>query len=223
VELWVNGGRSTLHGDHLAAQLHLYGQKYTFALRALNGADIAQEIPYKLSFVLYSVADHCAAAGSATYTEAADGASNRGNDVYTVGTSVPYTAAYTAAEDTAEASGIVVNGVSGSVRIDGAAANVAKAGAYYDGDAYALRTGAGAQQVTIRGDWASFADLDVWLFKAGSTTQVGWGLGSVQNLDYLTAAVEPNTDYQIFVASSDSGPVPYAVTICSEKFDIRGK
>jgi len=136
----------------------------------------------------------------------------------------PFTVIETAADDAPEDTGVAVNSVSGSVRFDGVSANVAKAGLYYDGDSFAFHTGPNAQQVTIRSDWAGGADLDLFLFKVGSLVDVARGLSVSTSQDFMTAAVEPNTDYRIYVAGS-AEPLPsnYVVSMCNEKFDLRGK
>lgn len=222
----VNGQRAVLFGDRIAARFRVYGSTYSFELKAFNDADITEEIPYKLSLVSYDVADHCAAVTTAaTFTEAADGATHRGNDVYNVTKFFnPFTAIETAADDAPEATGVVLNSVSGSVRLNGVSADVTEAGLYYDGDSFAFHTGPNAEQVTIRSDWTGGANLDLLLFKVGSLVDVARGLSASTSLDFMTAALEPNTDYRIYVAGSD-GPWPsnYAVSVCNEKFDLRGK
>lgn len=224
VEVYVNG-RFTLLADGRAAvrKETLDSDIMEVRLYALNDADIAASLPYKVSLVVDDVDARCAAStAAATFTEASDGVDSRGNDVYQVSDSV---AAFTAAADTAEASGITVAAPPASYRIIGTSADIDGLGWYYDGDSYAFHTGANASQITLRADWdGTDRDVDLYLFKAGEDLETAVGFEASFTGDYLTAAVEPDTDYVIWSGLYEgTAPFEYSLTLCSEAFSIDGE
>jgi hypothetical protein len=224
--LYINGRATPLANGRAAVRRNQGGdQSVTIALRAHSGADIAQVLPYKISFVVDDIDARCpASAAAATFTEAGDGASSRGNDVYQVDDQS--VASFTAANDTAEATGITVAAAPAKYRINGTAANIGFAGAYHDSDSYIFHTGPNASQITLRSDWTGTnRDIDLYLFKAGDEieTAVGFEI-SYDGGEYITAAVTPNTDYVIWNGLYEGTmPSPYSLTLCSEQFSVTGQ
>jgi len=224
VEVWLNGGKWVVQGDQTVFRIHLYNSgSYTLVLRAYSTADIAQAVPYTLSIGADDVNARCAKPASATYTEAADGPNSVGNDVFQFSNS--YVASLTAGADAAEATSVTLGAPGTRYRLDGVSAAVPGAGPFYDADSYTFRSGATAQQVTVRADWTTQSDLDLFLFKAGALPDQTWGiLRSKQPVEYFTFMLEPNTDYQVYAAAYDGvRPFDYSLTLCSERFDIRGQ
>jgi hypothetical protein len=165
-----------------------------------------------------------ASAAAATFTEAGDGGNSRGNDVYQVDDQS--VASFTAANDTAEASGITVAAPPASYRISGTAADIGVLGVYFDGDSYQFHTGPNASQITLRSDWGGTdRDIDLYLFKAGDEVETAVGFEvSFDGGEYVTAAVTPNTDYVIWNGLYEGTmPSPYSLTLCSEQFSITGQ
>lgn len=225
VEVWLNGGKWLVRGDQTVFRVHLYDPGvYMLALRAYSAADITEAVPYTLSIGTDDVSARCAKPVSATYVEGADGASSTGNDVFQFSNS--YVASLTPGDDAPEATAVTLGAPGSRYRFDGNSAAVTGAGGpFYDGDSYAFRSGSTAQQVTVRADWTTQSDLDLFLFQAGAVPDQTWGISRrLQPVEYFTFMLEPNTDYQVYAAAYGGvRPFDYSVTVCSEQFDIRGK
>jgi hypothetical protein len=198
---------------------------YVIALRAYNDVDIAEPLPYKVTVVVDDVEARCpTSVAAATFTEAGDGIDSRGNDVYEVDDNSD--AAFTAAADAAEATGITVAAPPVSYRIDGTSADNGFLDPYYDTDSYLFHTGPDATQVTLRADWSGDdRDMDLFLFKAGEEVDIAAGLTfSKVGGEYVTAAVEPDTDYVVWNGLYEgSAPFDYSLTLCSEAFSLNGE
>src|SRR5258706_6941577 len=138
-------------------------------ISAYSAGDLSESIPYQLSFASDDVDTRCAANKNApTFTEAGDGANNRGNDVYLFDYDVP---SATAANDSPEATGITLG--QDSYRVNGVSADVARVSDYLDGDSYSFHTGPTTTQVTLRADWQGSSDLNLYVLKAGTLERAG--------------------------------------------------
>jgi hypothetical protein len=213
------GGRATFRHRHDNDDVAL------IALRLINGEDLAAPVPYKLSVVTDDVDERCpASAAAATFSEANDGAESRDNDVYQFDADL--VASFTDAADTAEPTAITVGSPPQTYRLNGSSAEVSRNGPYYyDGDSFAFHTGPGVSQLTIRGDWSGDdRDFDMFLFKAGKELEHASAIeGSTVSGEYLTAAVEPDSDYVLWMGLYDgTQPSPYSLTLCGEAFSLTG-
>lgn len=229
VTVYLDGMLASAVDGHVAFDRFNYGNNpYTIAVRAFADADIAQPIPYKLTVKLDDLNARCPASiATPTFTEAGDGAGNRSNDVYYFSTfNADFTAHFTAAvDDVAEPTNVALNAPPASYRVVGNSALNGFIGPYYDGDSYAFHTGSAVEQVTIRADWTGTdRDLDLWLFKAGSTEWEVRAPGeSTTSPEYFTYVLEPDTDYVLFAAAYDrTTAFDYSLTMCSEEFDVKG-
>ena len=192
--------------------------------------DLDHSIPYKLHIRKDSPADRCTTVKPAdakqSYTEAHDGATNKGNDVvhYKFFEAQMPTAS---AADAPEPSGVVLN-IGDHSLLQGNAALVDYGDDYYDTDMYAFKTGT-SDVVTLRLDWPDFGpDLDLMLFDANDLT-FQYLKAATNTTTYgpelFTVIVKPNTSYWLYVAAgntSTQGSIPsaYTVTMCGEKFKL---
>jgi hypothetical protein len=218
-ETKLANGRGAIRGN--TAQ----GGTYTIAVRAHADADIVAPLPYKITVVADDIDERCPAnTGAPVFTEMSDGVNSRGNDVYQVDSDS--TPEFTAASDTAEATGITVATPPSSYRINGTAADIGALGDYFDGDSYRFHTGPNTTQVSLRGDWGGTdRDNDLFLFRAGEETPIARGLDfGVDGGEYVTAAVLPDSDYVLWTALYEgTTPFDYAITACGETFSLTGE
>jgi hypothetical protein len=200
---------------------HTIANELQIAVAALSES-IAEPISYRLRIDFDAPDARCPALTSAaSYVESSGGASNDGNDVYTLdNVDFLFTPDTT---DAPEATNLTI--VTGSsYRISGNAADVAQIGNYFDGDTYAIHTGPTTDQLTIRSDWPTGTnDFDYELVRADSLVIQAGGtdLDSVREMHTFTVA--PDTTYWLWVAPDVDGadlPTNYDVSICGETFDF---
>jgi hypothetical protein len=179
---------------------------------------LSEAIPYQLSVVTDDVDARCVAnTNAASFTEAGDGANNRGNDVYIFDYDVP-----TTTSGSAEATGITLD--QASYRVNGKSADVSRVGDYLDGDSYSFHTGPSTTQLTLRADWqGSSDDMDLFVMKAGTLERAGYSTySSNTSPEYVTVRVKPNTDYIAFAGGQFGSPFDYSLTLCGETYSFNG-
>lgn len=188
-------------------------------INAYSAADLSEPIPYQLSVVSDDVNARCAASNAAaSFTEAGDGANNRGNDVYTFDDDVPST---TGGGDSAEATGITL--AQASYRVNGKSADVSRLGDFLDGDSYSFHTGPSTTQLTLRADWQGGRNMDLFVMKAGTLERAGYSTTfSNTSPEYVTVRVKPNTDYIAFAGGFAGSPFDYSLTLCGETYSFNG-
>jgi hypothetical protein len=188
-------------------------------LSAYSAADLSEAIPYQLSVVSDDVETRCTANnGAASFTEAGDGANNRGNDVYMFDNAVP---SASGGSDSAEATGITLD--QASYRVNGKSADVARLGDFLDRESYSFHTGPGTTQLTLRADWQGSSDMDLFVMKAGTLERAGYSTTfSNTSPEYVTVRVKPNTDYIAFAGGHSGSPFDYSLTLCGETYSFNG-
>lgn len=197
------------------------GEELQIAVAALSES-IAEPIFYRLRIDFDAPDVRCPRVTSAaSYVEANDGASNDGNDVYTLD-NVDFL--FTPASgDAPEATNLTI-AAGTSYRLTGNAADVAQIGNYFDADTYAIHTGPNTDQLTIRGDWpAGTNDFDYELVRAGSEKIQAGGTDLDVEREFHTFSVAPDTTYWLWIAPYADGadlPTSYDLSICGETFDF---
>jgi hypothetical protein len=211
--------------DHAVYSAHLPAGNYELAVDVTDNQDASMTIPYEMRISTDDPAMRCTQlTGSASYTEANDGASNTANNVVDIAsTGVTLLGA---GENQPEPSGVgVLDGQ--NYLLAGSSANEAAIDDYLDMDTYLLSTGANTDQLSVRLDWAtSGVDLDLYVFPATHTLPILTSAAkSTTTLDeFGTTAVTPNTQYWISVgaAATDTTvadlPATYGITVCGEHF-----
>jgi hypothetical protein len=208
--------------DHGVFSAHLPAGNYEISVEAYDNQDIEQAIPYTLTIAGDAPAARCATMLTAPdYSEAHDGASNRGNDVVSFDYSQFPSTAMANNGSTPEAMGLVLDTAT-THRISGVSANVAELGSYLDRDTYAFTTGAETDQVSVRLDWTNTsADLDYYIFAEGSSFPLASAATPVLGGgEFATFAVAPNTRYWLWVGAYADSTVPaaYNATVCADTF-----
>lgn len=200
--------------DHAAALGELPAGDYDVTVSARAAADVAAALAYEVRFVEDKPTRCAQITTAATYAEALDGADSSGNDVFTADFSHdPPFAATAATTDAAEPTGLTIDD-GASALISGAAAMVTRTDQYQDRDAFAIKTGPAADELTVRLDWVGMADLDVAVFAADATTPTGLGnLASMTSGERATFAVKPDTMYWVWVGAY-RGATAYDLSIC---------
>lgn len=217
--------RAGFAGDHaIAAIRSLAPGPYRAVVLARAPAPIAAPVRYQIA-VGFDLPDaRCPRSAIApSYTEAADGAANDGNDVIEIrfGTT-PRRRLTPLATDAPEPTAILV-AAGRSYRITGESGSANAADEYIDRDTYQLHTSTATDQLTLRVDWTTAtADLDFFVFPAGETTELASGMHvATTGGELATFAVLPDTDYWLWVGAYDGStgqPVAYDATICGERF-----
>jgi hypothetical protein len=210
-------------GDHGAYLAELPAGNYNVVVSATAMTDIAAAIPYKVHLVADQPTTRC---GDLTgmpvdYTEANDGASNKGNDVVLVDFSK--NPSFTMTTSTPEPTALTVDPTK-TFHISGSSATVA-AGTdrYLDRDTYLIATGAATNELSIRLDWpGSTADLDYVVFEANMLTpNVAATLTSTTQDEFATFAVKPSTSYWVWIGAykgSTGTPIAYDAAVCGGQF-----
>ena len=169
-----------------------------------------------------------AAAGDPDHTEAADGASSRGNDVVSI--LYPAFELTGSGTDQPEPTGLVLDGAAEQParHLRGVSADVGSDGDdYLDRDSYLVTAGAATTELEVRLAWPDGdVDLDVFLFAAGDPgSDVSGGLGTTigeQRDEVFTVTVLPGQAYWLWVGAFDDRaaggatalPVGYDLTLC---------
>ena len=166
---------------------------------------------------------------AATFTEASDGLTADGNDVYEVRYSgQPRRKLTDNTLDTAEQTGITA-AVGSTYRITGTSAAPAVAPAswadsFQDRDTYMITTGATTNQLGVRLNWpGTTADFDFFIFPMNEIIEIanGWKNGNMED-EFVTISVLPNTQYLIWTAMDDAStgaPIDYDLTVCGESYN----
>jgi len=156
----------------------------------------------------------------ATYPESSDGA-GRENDMVAI--QHPDPPELTAADDSPEVTGIVLDPASGPVSLQGQSAALGSDGdSYLDRDSYLVRSGPETNELEIRLSWPNdTVDLDVYLFaKDDPLDDYSVSLGaSVDKMDdeLFTVAIDPDRAYWLWVGAYQDGtglPISYNATLC---------
>ncbi len=208
---------ATWYGDHGVAAMHLEPGTYELLPYALNSTAITSAIDYRVRITL-DLPTRCTAITTGGVVEAHDGASNTGNDMYSIPNGAPI--AFTAnAADTPEAGGTITPGT--HVRFSGSLADLAVADKYEDRDTFSFDVPIGANELSVRLDWQGTGDLDIFLFEGANATPETRVLKTAttgpENLFY---AIKSGVTYSITFAAFPGAtfPVAYTATMCSETY-----
>jgi hypothetical protein len=211
--------------DHAVYSAHLPAGTYELAVDVTDNQDAAMTLPYEMRITTDDPDTRCAQlTGTATYTEANDGASNTANNVIDIdSTGVTLLGA---GENQPEPTGLAVLDAQNYL-FDGSSASEAAIGDYYDMDTYLISSGANTNQLSVRVDWAtSGVDLDLYVIPATHTLPIltsaaesASGLGEAG-----VTAVTPNTPYWISIGAATADttmadlPITYGITVCGQHF-----
>jgi hypothetical protein len=235
IELVVSGTGVTNHRVRAAAKdastwLELGAGNATVSVVTRSASSLAKPIHYVIRAVVDDLSARCARVSEAdadrSYTEAKDGAANTGNDVLLPSLALEEQLPTASATDEAEAANLLPR-AGQRVLISGSLASVDHgAGAsYLDGDAYLVRP-FGADQFTLRVDWAgsATANLDLWVFAADDFRAVAHATATNNTgPELMTIAVNRSTDYWVWVGAAKGStglPQAYDVTICGEALGL---
>jgi len=210
---------SYFYGDHGVMTTHLPAGSYELSVEAYDDYAASSDVAYRVTIGADDPGARCAAVThTADYTEQADGVDSTANDMIdTDYAGWPYRTLTSSTADSAEATGLTV---ASATRITGVTAARAAIGSYFDRDTYAVTTGPTTNQLSIR--VASEADLDAYVFEAGSATAIGSAAFVRDGAEsYATFPVIPSTTYWVWVgayASSTKAPASYDVSLCPQTF-----
>lgn len=209
-------GAVTFYGDHGVTALALPAGTYELLPFALNSQATTAPVPYQLSI---EPGTPCAPLTTGGYAESHDGAANAGNDVVAFPSGSP--SALTASPaDMPEPTALTL--VSGTpARVSGTAADIPVADRYEDKDTFAFATGAGINELTVQLGWTGAADLDAYLFEAGSADPIVRGIATTPMKESVMFSVKPNAMYWLLVGAKAGGtglPATYGATLCGGSF-----
>jgi hypothetical protein len=91
---------------------------------------------------------------------------------------------------------------------------------YEDKDTYAFSTG-GANELTLRLSWSGAANLDYYVFEAGTTTAVEHQTTMTAGAENSIFSLERNSNYWLWVGAktgSSGLPAPYSATLCGGNY-----
>ena len=233
VELDVYGGdnfedfiiSADFIGNHAVASINLPAGRYELMMLSENATAVTTAIAYKIGINSDTPTARCPKlTTAATYTEAQDTGTSRGNDVISINYSADPVQALTAVtSDAPEPSGITAAAAM-SYRISGSSAAIAVDGSYKDRDTFAFVTGPTANQLSVRLNWPGAIDLDWYLWEADMVPgHIARSITAVTaEPEFLTFAVKPSTSYWLWVAA-DAGstlvaPTAYDLTVCATQF-----
>ena len=206
--------------DHAAFLADLAPGDYDVVVTATGNADIATSVDYKVQFLPDDPMRCPKSTDAATYNEANDGATNTGNDGFTINWSDD--PAIVAAAGPAEASGISLDPTT-KAHITGMMGATDAADEYLDQDSYSFTTGKDTNEMSIRVDWAGAgADLDYVVIEDGQTvlTQES-DTSDTSGDEFATFALKPSTSYVVWVGAHDGSgslPMAYDVSLCGSGF-----
>ncbi|HEY1811442.1 MAG TPA: hypothetical protein VGG74_03745 [Kofleriaceae bacterium] len=211
-------------GDHGAFLSELAAGNYTVVVTATAAAATSAAIPYKVVLYADQPTTRCPdlTGSAADYTEANDGAANKGNDV--IGVDFSKSPSFTSIAGTAEATALTIDPGKSS-HIAGSSASVA-AGSdkYLDRDTYEITTGAAMNELSVRLNWpGTTADLDYIVVPESSLSAANEAatLSATQEDEFATFAVQPNTKYWLWVGAYDGStgaPIAYSASVCGGQF-----
>jgi hypothetical protein len=214
--------------DYAVTSAPLPPGDYLITVSSYNQADIAAAIDYRLTIEMDSATRCPRVTADADYTEANDGVTASGNDVYEVRYSGNPRRQFTAiTTDAPEPTGITVD-TNVSYRVSGTSdlpvtAPVSWLDAYQDRDTYAITMGATTNMLSVRVNWpGTTADLDVFVFPMNELNEIatGWYNANMED-EFTTLAVTPGATYWVMVAADDDStglPVDYDITLCGSAY-----
>jgi hypothetical protein len=216
-------------GTFAVASADLPAGDYVITVSSYDAAAPAAALDYKLIVQADPPARCAKATSAASYTEALEGASGGGNDVFEVryGQQQPRRKLTDNAADMVEPTGITVNGTS-TFRVTGESSTFTQmpmswVDSFQDRDTYQVTMGAGVNQLSVRLNWpGTTADFDMLIFPMGLPAEVatGWYTGKMED-EFTTLAVVPGMSYWIWAGLLDGStgqPVAYDLTICGKTF-----
>jgi hypothetical protein len=211
-------GGNTVYGDHGVTGVHLAAGTYSLSPFVLASQAITTDVPYKIELATDSLATRCPAVTTGGFAETETSPNTANNVVMFSG---PSSASLTTSTtDAPETSGITT-GPTSTNRITGSAADLTTADAqgYEDKDTFAFATGA-ANELTVRLTWTGAADLEFYVFEAGTTQPVELALRNTAGAENDFFPLKPSTNYWLtVVASSATGlPAPYSATLCGTNY-----
>ena len=198
-------------GNFAVASLALPPGDYYVTVTAYDATAPAAALDYKLNVMIDSPTRCAKSTMAATFTEASDGLTADGNDVYEVRYSgQPRRKLTDNTLDTAEQTGITA-AVGSTYRITGTSAAPAVAPAswadsFQDRDTYMITTGATTNQLGVRLNWpGTTADFDFFIFPMNEIIEIanGWKNGNMED-EFVTISVLPSTQYLIWTAMDDA-------------------
>jgi hypothetical protein len=213
-------GTFNYYGNHGVVSAHLPAGTFELLVLSLGTEAIITSVPYRIEVVSDAPETRCPEVTIGGFMETEMG-NNTANDVFDYsGTALPIATA-TAANDAPEATNIVIPpGL--DIRISGESANVAAADYYEDTDTYAIATGAGTNEITVRLTWPTTGtNLDWILYEQNTTSSVGAGTtASTTSPEMKLTSVKPNTTYWLAVSARTGTTVPatYNVTLCGDQY-----
>lgn len=219
-------------GDHLVYFTLLEADLFQVEVRGLATAQPRVAVPYTITIAEDTPDTRCASVtGTAAYAEAADTATNTGNDVATVTWTPMFTTAQTAAvTDAPEPSGVALAITAGMSYKATGGTGTPNGGAvddYLDRDTYVIATGGDTNELAIRLTWPDAdADLDFLLFAVPSDNAapvpIAFGtLASTTAPEFTTTATLRSTQYWLWVGHYDGAEVdkPYELTLCGYDYN----
>ena len=217
----ATGGNFYL-GNHAVFSHHFTAGHYQFSVEAYGDADATAAVPYKVRITTDNPTMRCPdVTAAASYTEAADGATNDGNDVVAIDYSANPFIVLTAAADAPEPTNLVL--APGNYRITGNSASVAGSGSYFDRDDYLVTSGPTTNELAIRlKPGSAQANMDYFLFEENRVTvlnEFASASAPIGQEEFATFAVNPNSKYWLWIgkANADSANVAttYDASVCA--------
>lgn len=212
-------GGNTFYGDHGVVALHLAAGDYELSAFALNETAATSDVAYAIEVIADDPATRCAAVTSGGFVEANDQAASINNDVITIPSGAP-PALTPSAADAPEATELTLG--TQPTRITGTAADVVLTDQYEDKDTYLVLTGVDTNELSIRVDTASTANLDVFISEAGVVPPI---FRSTRTTAPETTIVplKPASAYWITVGArtgSTGLPAAYSASLCGASYEL---
>jgi hypothetical protein len=204
---FVNGfgdpiATSVQSGNHAVAGAALPAGAAGIAVRVFG-----DELASPAAYVARITVDAPCTATAPSYTE-----SSGANDVVEVRYTSEPRRALTADADAPEATGLATGTIAGTI------ADVDATDEFRDRDTFEVTTGPAATELAVQLDWTANADLDLLVFRAGSTGELA-GATHVATTggEFAKLAVLPSTTYWIWVGAYDTSPslpASYTIALC---------
>lgn len=211
-------GSNTFYGDHGVTAIHLAPGVYELAAFALASAAIPTSVDYQITIDTDTPTTRCPSviAGTA-YAETNDGSNSTSNDMVTIPSAAP--PALTAGADVPEPTGFTID-ASSRHRLGGLLADVAVADQYEDKDSFLITTG-DANELTVKLEWNSVANLDYLIFEADNPSPVIREIVVADTgPEFETFSVKPATAYWVLVGAKTGSALPtaYSASVCGGAF-----
>ncbi len=211
-------GSNSFYGDHAVTAIHLEPGTYELAAFALASAAIPTSIDYQITIEADAPATRCpSVVGGTTYAETNDGSSNNANDMVTIPSAAP--PALTGGADSPEPTGLIID-ASSKHRLGGLLADVTVTDQYEDKDTFLITTG-DANELAVRLEWNSIANLDYLVFEADNAEPVKRANKTANTApEYETFSVKPATAYWLLVGAKTGSALPtaYSASVCGGAF-----